>query len=488
MDHPASPPDTARSETSIAARRGGRPARTVGRRALAPAMADLERLVFGEAPPARLGRRSRAAIESMHRSSELLVGGLQVCAILFFGAVYAITPKAFPPGVPFEPVPIVLGVYAAITAGRLALARAGRFGRPLVLLSAVIDVAVLMVTIWSFHLQYGVEPSVYLKAPTLLYVFIVIALRALRLEAAPVLVAGGAAMLGWSALFAHALAEAGPDAVTRDWATYMTSGRILVGAEVDKLLAIAAVTGVLAVAVIRARRLMLREAAERRATEDLSRFFAPGVAETIREAELDLSRPGVRREATVLIVDLAGFSALSASLSAEATLALLGEYHARIVPLIHRHGGAIDKYLGDGILATFGAVRADPEHAARGMAALRAILREGEAWRRERAAAGRPAPAVCAAMDAGPVTLGVVGADGRYEVTILGDVVNRVAKLDKLGRVHGAAAMVTEAAFAAAPVPTEDDLAAQRLELRLPWLDAPAALVALTHRDRGTGG
>ena len=336
MDHPASPPDTARSETSIAARRGGRPARTVGRRALAPAMADLERLVFGEAPPARLGHRRRAAIESMHRSSELLVGGLQVCAILFFGAVYAITPKAFPPGVPFEPVPIVLGVYAAITAGRLALARAGRFGRPLVLLSAVIDVAVLMVTIWSFHLQYGVEPSVYLKAPTLLYVFIVIALRALRLEAAPVLVAGGAAMLGWSALFAHALAEAGPDAVTRDWATYMTSGRILVGAEVDKLLAIAAVTGVLAVVVIRARRLMLREAAERRATEDLSRFFAPGVAETIREAELDLSRPGVRREATVLIVDLAGFSALSASLSAEATLALLGEYHARIVPLIHR--------------------------------------------------------------------------------------------------------------------------------------------------------
>ncbi len=485
MDHPAIPPDAVRSEASIHDPSGAAPSRAAGGRVLMQALSELERVVFGEPGPSRLGRRSRVAIERMHRSSEILVGGLQVCAILFFGAVYAITPKAFPPTVPFEPVPIVLGGYAVITAIRLALARAGRLTRPLVLLSAVIDVTVLMITIWSFHLQYGVEPSVYLKAPTLLYVFILIALRALRLESAPVLVTGVAAMVGWGALFAYALVEAGPEAVTRDWVSYMTSGRILVGAEIDKLLAIGATTGVLAVAVIRARRLMLREAAERRATEDLSRFFAPGVAETIREAELDHSQPGARREATVLVTDLKGFSALAASHSAEATLAILGEYHARIVPLIHRHGGAIDKYLGDGILATFGAVRPEPEHAARGMAALCAILHEGEAWRLERAAAGLPAPAVCAAMDAGPVTLGVVGFDGRYEFTILGDVVNRVVKLDKLGRGYGAAATVTEEAYAAGAA--ADGLTVRRIQARLPWLDAPAALVTLTPRSWNAG-
>mgnify|MGYP005844003971 CR=1 FL=1 len=270
--------------------------------------------------------------------------------------------------------------------------------------------------------------------------------------------------------------------MTRDWTEYMSSARILIGAEVDKLLAIAVVTAVLAVAVTRARRLMLREAAERRATEDLSRFFAPGVAETIREAELDSSRPGVGREATVPMTDLRGFSAVAARLSAEETPALLAEYHARLVPAIHRHGGAIDKYLGDGILATFGAVRPDPEHAAQGMAALREVLAEGEAWRRERAAAGLPAPEVCAAMDAGPVTLGVVGADGRHEFTIIGDVVNRVAKLDKLGRDHDAAALVTEAVFAA-DLQAGAALEVRRLRVRAPWVGAEVALVAL--RPRG---
>jgi adenylate cyclase len=347
-----------------------------------------------------------------------------------------------------------------------------------VLLSAVVDVAVLMVAIWSFHLQYGVSPAVYLKAPTLLYVFILIAVRALRLEAAPVVAAGLAAVIGWAALFGYALAEAGPDAVTRDWAVYMTSASILVGAEVDKLLAIAAVTAILAVAVTRARRLMLREAAERRATEDLSRFFAPGVAETIRAAELDFTRPGARREATVLMTDLEGFSALSARMSAEETLALLAEYHARVVPVIHRHGGAIDKYLGDGILATFGAVRPDGGHGRSGLAALAEILRAGEAWAAERAAAGRPAAPVRGAMDSGPVTLGVVGVDGRYEFTIIGDVVNRVAKLDKLGGRLGAAAVVTARAFEAGGAAGEG-LSVRRVREAAPELGGTTDLVAI---------
>ncbi|WPZ37206.1 adenylate/guanylate cyclase domain-containing protein (plasmid) [Thalassobaculum sp. OXR-137] len=467
--------------TSWAPRHGsdGQPRQETGVSAFTQVMSDLERLLFGPPAPLDVTRRSRLAIDQMNRSSEILVGGLQVIAILVFGFVYAITPKAFSATVPFEPVPIVLGVYAAITAGRLALALTGRLTRPLVLLSAVIDVVVLMVTIWSFHLQYGVSPSVYLKAPTLLYVFILIALRALRLEAAPVLVAGAAAIVGWGALLAYALLIAGPLGVTRDWASYMTSDQILVGAEVDKLLAIAVVTGVLAVAVVRARRLMLREASERAAIEDLSRFFAPGVASSIREAQRDFAHPIAWREATVLIVDLQGFSALAASLSAESTLAILGEYHERIVPLIHHNGGAIDKYLGDGILATFGAVRPSAEHAAAGMSALCAIIREGERWRRERTLAGLPAPKVCAAMDAGPITMGVVGVDGRYEFTILGDVVKRVAKLDKLGRQYGAAAIVTEAAYAAHPLPAKEGISARRIEVRLPGLDEPAALVAL---------
>ena len=79
-------------------------------------------------------------------------------------------------------------------------------------------VALLFGLIWSFHLQYGQPPSFYLKVPTLLYVFIFIALRALRFEAKYVVFAGLAAALGWLAMVLYVVyAEPGNSMVTRNW-------------------------------------------------------------------------------------------------------------------------------------------------------------------------------------------------------------------------------------------------------------------------------
>ena len=105
----------------------------------------------------------------------------------------------------------------------------------------------------------------------------------------------------------------------------------------------------------RGRRLLARSVAGESAASDLSRFFAPEVAQQIRLAEGDIA--SVRCEgchAAILITDLRGFTALSHGRSAQELIGLLGEYQARLVPIIQRHGGSIDKYLGDGILASFG--------------------------------------------------------------------------------------------------------------------------------------
>ena len=104
------------------------------------------------------------------------------CRNRVLAVVYAISAKAFPAGTPFEPVPWTLGIYGLLTAGRLVLACRGRLNRALVATSVVVDILVLMLTIWSFHLQYEAPPALYLKAPTLMYVFILIALRTLRFE------------------------------------------------------------------------------------------------------------------------------------------------------------------------------------------------------------------------------------------------------------------------------------------------------------------
>ena len=88
-------------------------------------------------------------------------------------------------------------------------------------------------------------PTFYLKVPTLLYVFIFIALRALRFEARFVVMAGLVAAAGWSMLALYAMA--GPDGmkmITRDYIHYMTSNSVLIGAEIDKVVSILTVTAI----------------------------------------------------------------------------------------------------------------------------------------------------------------------------------------------------------------------------------------------------
>lgn len=400
--------------------------------------------VFGQPPQRDLPARVLSAIEADRRASEILVCLVQFGAIAFFGAFYALTPKAFPPSVPFEPVPWALALYALFTGLRLRLAVRDRLSPAFLGLSVVVDIAVIMLTIWSFHLQYQQPATVYLKAPTLLYVFILIALRAMRFEAAYVILAGVTAIIGWFFLVVYAVLSAGEMRVTHNFAEYMTSNTILIGAEVDKLMSFGAVTAVLAIAVIRARRLLVRAATEAHAASELSRFFAPEVAGEIRRADAELN-PGdaVTREAAVMMLDLRGFTKLATRLEPAATMALLGEYHRRMVPTIQHHGGSIDKYLGDGIMATFGAARPSETYAADSLRGLGAVMREVETWNAERTREGLEPIAVGGAVAVGPVLFGVTGDESRLEFTVIGDVVNLAAKLEKHCKVVQRPALAT---------------------------------------------
>ena len=124
-------------------------------------------------------------------------------------------------------------------------------------LSVAADLTLLMMLIWSFHIQYDQPASFYLKAPTLLYVFIFIALRALRFEARFVLLAGLFSALGWLALVFYVVSiDPQDNMITRDYVAYMTSNTILLGAVFDKVISILMVTGILCVALVKARKLL----------------------------------------------------------------------------------------------------------------------------------------------------------------------------------------------------------------------------------------
>ncbi len=400
--------------------------------------------MFGQRLPAALPAVAQRAIIADRRASEILVCVMQFGAIAFFGTFYALTPKAFPASVPFEPVPWALAAYFVFTALRFWLALRDRLGPVFLSLSILVDITVLMVTIWSFHLQYQQPAAFYLKAPTLLYVFILIAMRTLRLEAAYVVLAGVAAMVGWSTLVIYAVMADGKMEITRSFVEYMMSFKILIGAEVDKLVSIASVTGVLAIGAIRARRLMIRSAVEAHAAAELSRFLAPEVAGEIRRAGQDF-RPGdaVTREAAVMMLDLRGFTSHAARLGPRGTMALLAEFHACVVPILQRHGGSIDKYLGDGIMATFGATEPSETYAADAIAALLDLQPAIARWRDDRAAAGAPIVGVGAAVTVGEVLFGVTGEATRLEFTVIGTAVNLAAKIEKHCKPSGHPALAS---------------------------------------------
>ena len=403
--------------------------------------------VLGPPLPARVPERVQRAIATERAQLEILVSLIQWLAIVTFAALYSLAPKAFPPTVPFEPVPWALGVYAAFTALRTWLAVRGRLGEGMRVISTVIDMALLMLTIWTFHLQYQAPPSISLKAPTLMYVFILIALRALSFEARLVLLAGGVAVLFWLALVAYAvLATADPMPITRNFFVYTTSPSILLGAEFDKAVSIAMVALILAVMLVRARKLLIRAATEQQAAAELSRFFAPEIAQQIRASDVALKPgQGELRAAAVLFVDLRGFTAATTRLEPAAVMALLADYQDRVIATVHEHGGSIDKFMGDGVLASFGATVPSPTYAAQAMRAVDDLLAVSSAWARERIDAGLPALAVNAALATGTVLFGCIGNAMRLEYTIIGDPVNLAAKLEKHCKVARARAVATAA-------------------------------------------
>jgi adenylate cyclase len=120
------------------------------------------------------------------------------------------------------------------------------------------------------------------------------------------------------------------------------------------------------------------------------------------------------------------------------------------VPVIQRHAGSIDKFLGDGIMASFGAARASATAAADALRAAEDLLDEAGRWRGEREAAGLPAPRVGCAVATGQVIFGAVGDETRLEYTVIGESVNLAAKLEKHTKAEGVNALTSAATFALA--------------------------------------
>ncbi|NIR32330.1 MAG: adenylate/guanylate cyclase domain-containing protein [Gammaproteobacteria bacterium] len=391
---------------------------------------------------AKLPARIRERIHAQQESSEILIGWAQLGVVVIFGTLYAIAPKPYTEAPRFTPVPWVLSAYLVFTLFRLALAHARRLPQWLLYVSVVADMALLLGLIWSFHLQYEQPASFYLKAPTLLYVFIFIALRALRFEARFVVLAGLVAAAGWLLLVLYVVTVDPADPmITRNYVEYMTSNSVLLGAEFDKIMSILIVTAILAFALTRARRLLIRSVVDSSVARDLSRFVPRQVAAHIGRSEEQVAAgQGEVREATILYTDLEGFTSVSERLSPPELIATLNEYFAAVSGPIEEHGGVINQFQGDAILATFNVPETLPDHAA---SAVRAALEIQRVLRTRTFGQGITLHARIG-INSGTVVGGLVGTSERLGYTVHGDDVNLAARLEQLNKEYGTYLLLSE--------------------------------------------
>ena len=389
-----------------------------------------------------LPSRLRQSIQNQQERSEILISVIQLIIVTVFALLYAIAPKTFSQDADFAPVPWVLSLYLAFSLIRLALAINRKLPDWMLYLSSVVDIILLLGLIWSFHLQYEQPPSFYLKSPTLLYLFIFIAIRALHFDPRFVILTGISAAIGWIMMVVYVVTQDPADnMITRDYVEYMTSNSILIGAEFDKIVSILMVTGVLALALHRARNLLIESVIEGSAARDLSRFVPEEVAQQVTQSEEGaITGKGEVADCTILFTDIEGFTTISETLTPVQLIDALNRYFSLISQPISRYGGVISQFQGDAVLATFNLPRPDADHAAnavRAALAIQAVLKDVEFG-------DGIAFNTRVGINTGSVVGGLVGSGDRVAYTVHGDNVNLTARLEQLNKDYGTRIIVAQ--------------------------------------------
>lgn len=388
----------------------------------------------------KLPHRVLVAIHDRERANEILARIIQLAIVVMFSGIYLISPKTSPAEA-FYPVPYVLGIYLLFSLIGFFWALKKELPDWSIYISILFDFALLYGLMISFHLQYMQPASFILKAPALLYVFIFIALRVLRLESKFVITAGVTAAVGWLLMILYVTEiDPGDNMLTRSYVEYLTSNSILIGAEVDKVISIVFVTIILALAVNGSANLLVTAVTEKSAAQALSRFFDTSVASGIRDSEDDfVAGTGTNVNAAILNVDIRGFTKMAAKMDASRVMEALSEYQSRIVPLIQDNDGIIDKFMGDGIMATFGTSGGgETTCALTAFNAAEAILADFQSWANESEHLKNISDiGIGLGIAGGNVAQGAVGQTNRLEMTVIGTAVNLSAKLEKHNKVMG---------------------------------------------------
>lgn len=217
---------------------------------------------------------------------------------------------------------------------------------------------------------------------------------------------------------------------------------IVFGTRIQEIVVFMIVAVTLAVAVRRGNDLLIRHAAVERERGNLARYFSPNVVEELSKNDEPLKQVRTQKVA-VLFVDIVGFTAFADARTPEEVVRTLREFHALMEHEVFRHNGTLDKYLGDGLMATFGTPFTGETDASNALRCAQAMMAAADRWSGERKKAGEAPIRVSFGLHYGPVVLGDIGLTC-LEFAVIGSTVNAASRLEALTRTLDCALVVSD--------------------------------------------
>lgn len=380
-------------------------------------------------------------------------------AALCVVAVWITVENGFPDVFFFYPF---LGAFFVLASAPSWLSRRGRYNRThqylIPMLEQTLVVLALMVSNPLDDLNLPL--TLRLRFGNELYIFALLAASAFSYSPRVVLATGLSAACAWSLASAFAYLQPGAYAEVDlvAWATLtdierataiVDPNRLDLGHVIRVVVCIVIVTGALASAVQRSRRLVERQAEAERQRANLSRYFSANMVDELA-GQADAVAATRELDAAVVFIDIVGFTSFAERSRPDEVIGLLREFHARVEAPVFEHGGTLDNFMGDGVLVVFGTPRPSDRDARNAVDFVRALLTIVADWNGERRAAGADGVHVVVGAHYGPVVAGDVGGAERLEFTVIGDTVNVASRLESLTRDLGVDALLSDDLLSAA--------------------------------------
>ncbi len=415
------------------------------------------------------GRFAQAALERHKREGMDLAFRARLLALAVIAVLILLT-SSFRTALFYEALIILLALVGWL---QRRVARVGRSTAETALIFADILIMTIAIAVPNPFMAADMPVPMVLRAEAFKFFYVILAFATLAYSWRTVRGIGtmtaiswvGALTLIWLAstpdpeLAAAAEAAFGHSPVMLD---FLDPNSFLLWIRIQEVVVFIIVAWVLGTTVQRFSGLLMREARLERERTNLARYFSPNVVEELSNNDEPLKSIRMQNVA-VLFVDIVGFTRFAADRQPQEVIETLRAFHTRMEAEVFRHRGTLDKFLGDGLMATFGTPAAGRTDARNALTCARAMSDSVTAWNVERAEKGEPPLQVGIGLHYGPVVLGDIGAN-RLEFAVIGDTVNVASRVENLTRTLGVRIAATDAAVARARAESaEGDDPAQEL-------------------------